>query len=422
MKVLWFTNTSSLYENKHSYHGGGWIDSLEKLISKERNIELAVGFFHPEDNDKKEINGVTYYPILKKRGAKKPLTTIFNNWRGNLNQEIFLQQIIDVVNDYNPDVIHVFGTENIFGRIQEFINIPVIIHLQGLINPYLNAYFPVKTSLSNLFIKNFNLVNYILGKTVFSDYKKFKNRANQEKLILKKVKYVMGRTDWDKSISKLFNPSVRYFHINEVLRDGFYNNNKTNYFIKTRLIITTTISSTVYKGVDVLLKAAKLLKEETNIDFIWQVIGVEQDDQILKYFEKTSGINHESVGLTFLGVKTPNDLIGLLENTDIFVHPSYIDNSPNSVCEAQMLGVPVIACNVGGMSTIIKHHLTGILVPSNGVYEIVSEIINFYNNQDKLKTIGMNSNKEALIRHNKNEILTNILDSYGDVINDQIIK
>ena len=71
MKILWFTNTPSLYEQgKHYYHGGGWIESLKKLIRKRPGIELAVAFFHPTDNKKIFKNRVTYYPILRKLGRK----------------------------------------------------------------------------------------------------------------------------------------------------------------------------------------------------------------------------------------------------------------------------------------------------------------------------------------------------------------
>ena len=48
-----------------------------------------------------------------------------------------------------------------------------------------------------------------------------------------------------------------------------------------------------------------------------------------------------------------------------YVHPSYIDNSPNSVCEAQVLGVPVVATDVGGVPSIVENGKTGWLVPAN---------------------------------------------------------
>ncbi|MFD0777276.1 hypothetical protein ACFQZF_00760 [Flavobacterium myungsuense] len=46
MRVLWFTNTPSLYENdNHAYYGGGWIESLEQLVSQSSKVELGISFF-----------------------------------------------------------------------------------------------------------------------------------------------------------------------------------------------------------------------------------------------------------------------------------------------------------------------------------------------------------------------------------------
>ena len=53
MKVLWFTNTASKYDlGKHSYNGGGWIESLEELLNQEESVELAISFFHNEGKEK----------------------------------------------------------------------------------------------------------------------------------------------------------------------------------------------------------------------------------------------------------------------------------------------------------------------------------------------------------------------------------
>ena len=52
MKVLWFTNTPSLYDQgKHHYYGCGWIESLEKLLENENNIDLGICFFHKTDSN-----------------------------------------------------------------------------------------------------------------------------------------------------------------------------------------------------------------------------------------------------------------------------------------------------------------------------------------------------------------------------------
>lgn len=98
------------------------------------------------------------------------------------------------------------------------------------------------------------------------------------------------------------------------------------------------------------------------------------------------------------------------------MHPSYIDNSPNSVCEAQILGIPIIACNVGGLSTIVTHNETGILIPSNGVFELVSEIINYNQSPARYFEMGIKARDKALVRHDKKAIVKSLMESYIKII------
>lgn len=419
MKILWFTNSPSKYDQgKHSYHGGGWIESLEEIVSQQDGIELAVSFFHNEGFQKEHRGNTTYYPIYKKSAKKAPLISIINGWRGVVeSEEVIIPKLLKVIDDFKPDIIHVFGTEGIFSSIQNKINVPVVVHLQGLITPCLNAYFPPNQSRNSfVFSRNFILKN-LLGRGVFSSFKRFKQQSIREQLNLSHAKYIMGRTHWDFSVSKIYAPDAQYFHVDEVLRPLFYNQFKQEYKLKETITIVSTLSDTIYKGIDVLLKTAQLLKEQKGINFKWQVIGLDRESNLLHHNIRLLGIKPEECNIEFLGKKDPKKLISLLLQADIFIHPSYIDNSPNSVCEAQIIGLPVIACNVGGLSTLIEHNKTGVLVPSNGIYEIVSVLIDYTQQSEKYFFIGKNAREFALKRHNKEVIIDDLKKSYLQIIN-----
>lgn len=58
----------------------------------------------------------------------------------------------------------------------------------------------------------------------------------------------------------------------------------------------------------------------------------------------------------------------------MYVHPAYIDNSPNALCEAMLLGVPCIASYVGGIPSIIQNEVSGLLAPANEPYYLAEKI------------------------------------------------
>lgn len=60
---------------------------------------------------------------------------------------------------------------------------------------------------------------------------------------------------------------------------------------------------------------------------------------------------------------------------DIFLNTNNIDNMPVSVVEAFAHGLPVVATEVGGISDLITHEKTGLLVPPNDDDAMVAAIV-----------------------------------------------
>jgi len=421
MKVLWFTNTPSLYdEGKHVYHGGGWIESLERLIQRRNDIELAVAFFHHQDQDKLVKNGVTYYPIKFKRGRANPIKALIDNWSSKLTNEGYEKNFSDIVIDFEPDLIHVFGTEGPYASIQEYTDVPVVLHIQGLINPCVDAYFPPSVSDLDFLFSPIYFFQNLLGSSPYWSYKLFEKQADREKKFLKQAKYVLGRTSWDKKLTQSYNPSITYFHVNEVLREAFYEDSR-NLFPPSRsgeeLEVVSTLSPTIYKGIDGVYKVASRVKSlNPEFQFKWKVIGVNRSDKIVAFMEAKLGLSHQDLNIDFLGRLDAKSLKNELVTASLYVHPSFIDNSPNSVCEAQMLGIPVLACDVGGVSTLVEHGHTGFLVPANGVHEIAAFLIGYPGKLEMIQSVVEKARQVSTERHSTENIEGDLLRTYMQVL------
>ena len=226
----------------------------------------------------------------------------------------------------------------------------------------------------------------------------------------------MGRTCWDKHLSTFLAPQATYFHVDEVLRDSFYEHAGEWVPREGKLTICSTISETVYKGLDVILKTARLLRQSTDIDFEWKVIGVSAGSSIVAHFERCLGIDSQSVNIRYEGKKSEQELVSLLKSSTIYVHPSYIDNSPNSLCEAQILGLPVIATFVGGIPSLIEDGKTGLLVPANAPYELASLIKQLYESEDLQCSMGRQAAEVALHRHDPQTIYRSLVHTYEHII------
>lgn len=409
MRVLWFAVTSSMYENKtNSHNGGGWISSLEAIVRSVKDIELGVAFEHTDPIFKEEIDDVTYYPInawtsVWSRLAKKVQVTS--------EEKYIIPKCMEVIEDFKPDVIHVFGSEWCFGLIAKHTQIPVVIHMQGSLPSYYNARFPVGVSLLNVMLSSdTSLLRKLI---IWRNDLFFKKKAEREEEILRLCKNFMGRTHWDKSIVNVYNSQANYYFCNEALRESFIGANTHWHFSESeKIIIVSTLSGPLYKGIDVVLKTAKLLKENTAYDFEWRIYGSSD----CKFYENQYKIFATEVGVKMMGVVSQEVLLNGLLEASFYVHPSYIDNSPNSVCEAQILGVPVVCTNVGGVSSLVEEGKTGFLVPANDPIKIADMIISKYNNKSLLNEISKNEIETAKKRHNPESIKNDLVMTYKSLM------
>jgi glycosyltransferase involved in cell wall biosynthesis len=420
MKVLWVSPVPSKYENnKFGYNGGGWIESLQSLLENCTEIDqLAIAFPHISDSKKVNTGKVTYYPIRKTMPGNI-FSWIISNWKTKIEQDEEINQLKLILDDFEPDVIHIFGTEGWFCHVIKMTSKPCIVHIQGLLLPCFNAYLPSGISKFDL-IRN-NWTETLKGISLWHDYQMFGKKSKREYLFFKDISFFMGRTFWDKSISGLLTANAKYFHIDEVLRDKFYSASPWKLPNTNKTIITSTLSDALYKGLDFVIKTCIVLANE-NFEFEWRIIGVNNNSRTLKLLKRIFKSAYPSEYINLLGVKNTDEIIEYLYETTFFVHPSYIDNSPNSLCEAQIMGVPVIATHVGGISSLIENGKNGYLVPVNDPYFLASRIVQLSKDHTILNDIAKQARIDAQKRHEKEDIQKQIISIYMNLANTNSAK
>jgi glycosyltransferase involved in cell wall biosynthesis len=77
----------------------------------------------------------------------------------------------------------------------------------------------------------------------------------------------------------------------------------------------------------------------------------------------------------FLSGRRPHtEVVEWLNAADVFTLPSYNEGLPNVVLEAMACGLPVIATDVGGVSEVVTHGVTGLLIPKGQVTPLAHAI------------------------------------------------
>lgn len=414
MKVLWFTNTPcSAVEKlgmKNNY--GGWLRSLEEELNKKPEIDLAICFYSYKNIDAFQYNGTSFYPVHRK-GKKSKLKRMYKRFVPGNNDEQEIRKLLKVIDNFKPDVIHVHGTEDNFGLVQMQSDIPVVISMQGILSPCAAKYYSGIPE--NIARRHEGLLTKWIGSGTTRSYTLFQKDAERERRILNSAKFIIGRTEWDKRVTGVLAPKAQYFIGNEILRKPFYENKWAKTAFSKPLQIVTTTGGAIYKGFETIVSAAEILSE-TDLIFSWKVIGLNEDSNTVNIVKKWKKIQLRNLKIKLLGTLDEKAMVDTLLQSDIYCHTSHIENSPNSLCEAMILGMPCIATYAGGTCSLLQDDEEGMLVQNGDQWAIAGALIEFKKDTDKAFLYGNNARKRALDRHNKVIIVNNLLETYQNIL------
>ncbi|WKK66462.1 glycosyltransferase family 4 protein [Lutimonas zeaxanthinifaciens] len=419
MKILWFANTPCSASEKltSSLNRGGWLSALEYELSKKENLELHVAFYYSESTDPFLHNNVWFYPIVRKNSSSK-----IQRYKARLFKQNYdideIQELNRILNQVNPDLIHVHGTEENFGLIQYHTSIPVVISIQGILSPIVEKFF---SGIPFYLTRKYNsLKSKILLKSGKYDFQKLSKDSIREREILRICKNIIGRTDWDKRVTRILAPNSNYFVGQEMLRPSFYENTWQKKRVEKKIRIITVMSNSVYKGFECIVKTANILSKYPGFDFEWQVIGLNIKSEIVFLTQEWLKINPENVDIRLFGEKNETEIVDLLLSADIYCQVSHIENSPNSLCEAMILGLPAIASFAGGTNSILENGKEGTLVQDGDPYSFAGAIQELSEDFEKSSLYSKNAQKRANKRHDKQRIIMDLIKTYHTIINQSL--
>ena len=133
--------------------------------------------------------------------------------------------------------------------------------------------------------------------------------------------------------------------------------------------------------------------------------------------EKHTGLKHENLNINLKGVASAEVLRDSLLKSTLYFHSSYVENSPNSVGEAQLVGIPVVASRVGGTDSMVEHGKTGFLYPVTDPYMAAYYIKRLIDNLEENVNIGKAARETAMVRHDKKMIVEDLMKSYNEIVN-----
>lgn len=415
MKVLWITNITFpealaiLANNKELKSSGGWMLGAANELLKIKMVQLYIVSVSDKVKKLTKINGkeIVYFIIPLGKG----------NTRLNIEYERYFREIQKEV---QPDIVHIHGTEFSHGNayLKACGNNNVVLSIQGLLSVICNYYYAGITRKEIFKCMTFH---DLLRGGIISSKKDFQIRGEYEMDTIKMVKHIIGRTSWDKAHSWAINPDSTYYFCNEILRPEFYDGSTWEYIKCNKYTVFLSQANYPLKGLHQVLKAMPLIIRHypntkirvagTDISHSTGIKGLLHFSEYGKYIKSLIKKYNLEDRVYFTGSLNAEEIKKEYLSSNLFLCPSAIENSPNSLGEAQVLGVPCIASYVGGIPDMM-HGNEDNLYRFDDVEMLANKICMIFGLNEKVKVMQ----KEAIERHNPKRNIENLFSIYNRII------
>lgn len=388
-------------------HQEGWLVGISNQIRRREDIDFYYAF--PQRKFKKvlrkTVNGIHFLGFYDLRENMYDIKQKnIEHWKA-------------LVEEIKPDIIHIFGTE--LPHSLEWVcgieqKEKIIVSIQGL-----------TAEIAKVYLQGIHFHDQINGiykngkyECLRSEQMEFYKRGMNEQVLLKLVKNVVGRTNWDRKCLKAVNAQCKYYHCNEILRNSFYEGTWNILEIQRNSIV---ISQSYYpiKGFHIMVAALPMIKKKYP-DVMVYVAGIdvfsEEKTSYGKYISKMIKKLHVKDNITFLGNLAEQKMKALLLKAHIMLMPSLIENSPNSIGEALLLGVPVVAAAVGGIPSLLSDGIEGFLYPSMDREILSQKVCQLFGDDHLALYFSQNGKKRAREQYNRERNGQQLLKIYDSIL------
>ena len=404
MRVLWFTNTMAFSLCPEDVRtSGGWMHAMLGALRGRQDLEIGVITAMPvTTGEHRCVDGIDAFVV--------PQPSRYGSW--GLRRS--LEACARIVQEWNPDLIHIYGTERFYGLLtaRRLVARPAVISLQGLLGPYSEwrHFFGPAGWLE--VARMHRLVEPLMHLGVGWGLLECRKSARQEGDIIRGNRHFLSYTTWDRSHVAALNPAAIFHDVADAVRAPFWRY-RWSLDDCRRFRVVFTNSGHPRKGTEVLLEAGMILKDE--FPDLQLCIGgtISEASGYGRYLRRRMRALGKHV--VELGALNAEQVAQELTRAHVFVSPSFIENSPNAVCEAQLVGVPAVSSYTGGVPSLIEHGKTGLFFPNGDAPVLAARLRQLFLNDKLATSLSAQGRALAECRNATDKVVGQLVSAYESV-------
>ena len=414
IRVLWIVNivlpavATELGLEKTPF--GGWLTLMTDRLAARDDFRIGVAMRAPVKTlTRIEKNGIVYYAMPQSASDAFDVDDA---------------TVSSVLADFTPDMLHAEGSEMAYTR--RFMKAwagPRLLSLQGVINgnrnydlgrlPLVSMLNPLRpaTALTALAL----MANHVL---------RFRPRLAAERETIGLADHIMGRTIWDRAQAWSINPRAAYHHCSRILRDAFYGARWQAGGHEPHSIFVGNAASP-RKGTHVVIEAVRLLRPAYP-DLRLYVAGESPATLPARSPKRHIGYPAHVLDLirrhglqdcvTFTGLLDAEGMARRMEQSHVFVLSSIIENSPNTLGEAMMVGTPSVSAYTGGVPSMAADEVDVLMYRPDDPAMLAMQIKRLFDDPALCKRLSAAARKRARKTHDPEANVQALVDAYGRIV------
>ncbi len=402
--------------------GGGWVQRISAALAKKEDFFLSYIYCSSKDRRqisasdriKGEAEGIKFFEMPEYESDGKYTEEDFK-WYKEITETV------------KPDVICIFGTENQW-QTQQFYMLEklgfvekTVFWIQGIVYKCAENY---AVDVPERVINGRAFKEYFRKNNISDVISRMTIHGIEEKDVISRAKHALTRTDWDKSECLAVNKDIKIHRCNETLRDEFYEADAWDVHSCERHRIFRNHPDPCLKGFHKMIEAVAIVKKtfpdvivySTGKDFLhYSFPDTLRLSAYQKYLIKQMKRLKVTDNFKFLGSLNAKEMIKQYSLANVFVSTSSIENSPNSLGEAMIIGTPCVASDVGGVKSMLQED--GLLYDFSDAKMMAEHIMRIFSNDEEATRLSKAARSRAKITHdpdNNTEQLIKVLEEIAE--------
>lgn len=417
MKILWVTFTpigsaSRVFYNRPT-QSGGWVDAtLRGLLPylQAKQISLDIAALDSKDAVKvDEQTGVTY------RTVQMP------SYRGKRNDSSAVDKWKALLQDIQPDVIQIWGTEFTFGLdiLEAAGEIPVCFYIQGVMTS-LAAHPAGDIPLAKL-QRQLGLSAVFKFRALKKSIQMINKHIPYEREMVTKAAGILEDNLWTRA--QYGNLTDKFYTVPLAANTCFRETQWSLQTCQKHSLFTVAGGACPQKGVhEAVLAVAKLKEKYPDIRlYIPGNISSRKphflyDSLYIRHLRKIICQYGLEENVVFLGSLKPEQMAQQMQRANAFVMPSCVETHSSSLREAMMVGCPSVSAAVGSVPELVEHGKNGFLYRYTEVDTLAYYIDRIFSDDALAEAVGAAGRKSVNEKYPQDQVGQMLMDAYNKMV------